>query len=395
MSDILNDAGLQTKDLTTLISELETELRSIYGTDINLDPNSPDGQIVNIVSQLGVDLRELLTSVNSGFDPDQAEGTVLDQRVAINGISRAGGTFTTVLIDVTTDRAVNLVGLDTASAEIDPDVENLYTIKDNEGTLFYLLNSQSIGAAGTNQYTFRAADLGTVEITIGTITTPVTVIAGVTAVNNPGGALVQGQDEETDSALRLRRKRSTGITSTGYLDALQSALQSLDGVTTAIVEENNTSITDSDGTPGHTIWCIVEGGDNDDIGDVIYRKRSAGCGMRGAVSVDVPRITGGTFEVLFDRPVNQDLYIQFTLTYPDGVFDEANIKALIVENVIWGVGETALSDVIISYVKSLNEDYQITNCEISDDDSTYVEVLPSASPQDRWINNVARITINT
>lgn len=395
MSDVFNHSGLHTKDLETLISELETELKTIYGTDINLDPSSPDGQLVNIICQLGVDLRELLTSVNAGFDPDQAEGTVLDQRVAINNIERAGGTFTTVLIDVTIDRALSLVGLDSAVAETSPSVENLYTIKDNEGNLFYLSASKSEAGAGTYQYEFRSANLGNIEVTIGTITTPVTIIAGVTAVNNPGGALVQGRDEETDAELRLRRRQSTGISSRGYLDSLQAALQNVSGVTTAIVEENNTAITDAGGTPGHTIWCIVEGGADADIGEVIYQKRSAGCGMRGDESVLVPRIGGGTFEVLFDRPVNQDLYIEFTLTYPGGIFSETDIKNMIVENVLWEIGGPATADTIISYLKSFNSGYQITSCGVSDDDITYVEVLDSASPQDRWVNAVARITINT
>ena len=74
MPDIFDENGLQTKTLNELVSELEANLQSIYGNDINLESNSPDGQMVNIYSQAGRDLREVVAKVNAGFDPDQAEG---------------------------------------------------------------------------------------------------------------------------------------------------------------------------------------------------------------------------------------------------------------------------------------------------------------------------------
>jgi hypothetical protein len=46
------------------------------------------------------------------FDPDNAVGVVLDQRVAINGIQRQAGTYTVTPITVVTSQSVNLYGLD-------------------------------------------------------------------------------------------------------------------------------------------------------------------------------------------------------------------------------------------------------------------------------------------
>lgn len=393
MPDNFDSSGLQIKSLTELKSELETAFRDIYGQDINLDPNSPDGQIIAIFAQAGIDLRELLQKINSGFDPDQAEGVVLDQRVAINGISRKGGTYTTVEVDVTVDRALNLVGLDSESAILNPDIANLYTVRDDAGTEFYLLNSQSPGAAGIYTYEFRAADIGAVEVQVNTITTPVTVKNGVTGINNPSGVLVQGEDEESDADLRARRQQSTAITAIGNIDGLEAAINNLDGVTTVIVRENFTNSTDSDGTPAHTIWCIVDGGDDTEIAQVIKSRKTHGAGMRGAESVNIPYNDGRPYIVQFDRPVSESLYIRFSLLLPGGVVDTAEIKRKIVNNINWQVGEDATASTITAFVQSINPDYVITAMEVSDDDATWLEVVSPGSIQNRFVNDVSRITI--
>ena len=195
MVDLLDENGLQTNTLEEIREELVSDLQDIYGIDINVDPNTQDGQQINIYAQGGVDLREVLEQVNANFDPDQAFGRVLDQRVAYNGISRNGGTYTLAPVEITTDDAVNLIGLDAQSDELNPTVANLYTVKDDAGTEFFLLDSESIVGAGTQSLTFRAASIGKVEIQVNTITSPVTVIAGVTDINNPSGALSIGEDK--------------------------------------------------------------------------------------------------------------------------------------------------------------------------------------------------------
>jgi len=394
MPDTFDSTGLTVKTLTELREELEADYKEIYGEDINLDQNSPDGQVTNIQNQAGVDLREVLTAINAGFDPDQAEGRILDQRVALNNITRNGGTFTLVPVEITVDKALNLIGLDDQSDELIPTISNLYTVKDDAGNEFYLLSSVSIVGAGTDTYSFRAKDIGDVQISVNTITTAVTIISGVTNINNTAGASSQGVNEEKDADLKVRRRASTAISSVGYLDAIEAAIKDLDNVTTGIVLENNTDVTDGDGIPPHSIWAIVEGGDNTEIGTVIYAKKSSGSGMKGAVTVDILRPNGTNFEAKFDRPIDADLYIRFNLVLPGGVVDTDNLKVLIVENITWGVGSDAVASQITAYVQSLNANYQISAMEVSDDDITYLEVVSTALPIDRFVNDITRITIS-
>ena len=112
MPDLLDSTGLTLKTLSELVTELEDYLKIIYGDDINIEQNTQDGQSINIYSQGGIDIREIVQKVFTGFDPDEAEGRVLDQRVAINGIERNSGTYTYVDITFSIDRSMNLIGLD-------------------------------------------------------------------------------------------------------------------------------------------------------------------------------------------------------------------------------------------------------------------------------------------
>src|SRR3990172_6160373 len=101
MPNILDANGLQVKTLTEVTDALEEAYRSIYGADINLGSNSPDGQVIGILAQAIVDNLELLVQVYNSFAVESAFGVVLDQRVALNGVARRQGTYTQAMVSVT------------------------------------------------------------------------------------------------------------------------------------------------------------------------------------------------------------------------------------------------------------------------------------------------------
>ena len=61
MPNVLNEDGLTIKTKQEVIDlivngDAETAgLKSIYGNDINVDSNSPDGQMVGVLAQVAVD----------------------------------------------------------------------------------------------------------------------------------------------------------------------------------------------------------------------------------------------------------------------------------------------------------------------------------------------------
>lgn len=378
--------GLQTLTQNEIVEDLTQDFQDVYGEDINVESNSPDGQIINIFAQMLEDQYELLSQVNASFDPDQAVGTVLDQRCAINGIQRKAGTYTYVTIDVETDRSVTLQGLNQYSEE------QAYTVSDGEGNKFVLSATSAIGA-GTSQLVFRALNVGNVEVLPNTITTPVTIVLGVKSINNPGVAITQGTNEETDAELRERRKRSVAISNQGYVDGLAAALENLSDVTKVNVYQNRSNTTDADGIPGHSIWVVIQGGTDAEIGQVMDNKVAGGVGMKGSQSVNVEQADGQVAIYYFDRPTAQTLYVSLDITPLDGQsIVPADIKSALVSGMSFQPNETVDSSAIICYIKSIQDNVAVT-CQVSTDGTTWATFVTPTTKDKYFQMSTESITI--
>ena len=361
MPNIIDANGLQTKTYDELLAELEAGFKAIYGTDINLGQDTPDGQLLNLFIQGYLDLLDLQTQVYNTFDPDNAIGVILDQRVAINGIQRQGGTHTITDITIVTSAACNLYGQDQS-------VEPVYTIQDNAGTQWQLQTTQTIPGATTTIASFAAVDPGEILTVPNTIQTPVTVVLGVSSVNNPTTYTTLGINEESDADLKIRRSKSVSLASQGYLAGLLAQLENLEGMNSAFVYENNTGSTDSDGVPGNSIWVIVSGTSTDeDIANAIYQKRNAGCGMFGSEVYFVTQVDGSMFQINWDNVLTETLFIVFTATSIDGeeLPDIPSIRPGLVTSFVPGVNEEIDVNALATDVQEIDSNTLVSNAGFS------------------------------
>ena len=395
----ISSSGLVVKDYNTLLEEIQTGLNSIYapdGDEINFNSETPDGQFTNIVTQLGTDVRELAQEVYNSFNPDNCSGSVQDSRYALNNITRNGGTFTIQNIDVTVNQTVTLQGLDANYNQTDAAA---YTVSDNAGNLWYLIDTTTL-QSGTHSLPFRSKNIGLVQPVIGTITTQVTTVLGVTSVNNSVAPTTLGTEQETDALFRVRRSRSTERRGLNNIDSMLSQILDLEGVSDATTHVNPETTTDSTGTPAGQVWVIVEGGANSDIAEVIYTN-SCGRGMRGEVEVDVPAVSGQIFKVKFDRPTPAPLYLKFDfqLTVKLSAVNLSGIKSTITENLIYSLNEDAETSKPTCAAKDAIEQNGgggfALNMQISTDGSDWKDYIPSASLANKFVVDTTRIIINT
>lgn len=376
MSDLFNENGLQTATAPELLQDLETAFRAIYGEDVLLDSSTPDGQWLNILVQKGVDVRGLLMQLYNSFNPDNTQGAVLDQRCALNNVFRKAGTFTTVDVTIVTDRELTLQGLD--DQYNNPEATG-FTIQDNEGNRFILVNTTEL-SVGSNECRFRSEQLGQVIVAPHTLTVPVTIVLGVISVDNDtSGSL--GEDEESDANLKIRRRQSVSIGSFGYLNGLQGALLQLDGVNDAKVYENYTSSTDENGTPGHCIWVVMDGGATDEIAQTIYSKKCPGTNMRGNITYDITTPAQTTFTAKWDNVTDEDFYIKFNIKpIATGIsFNLDAIKAYIQNNIDLKIGEFAetasITEIAQQAIESVGGQGYAVNVQVSTDETTWVDYL--------------------
>lgn len=398
MADFINETGLTVSTYSELLAYIQDNMNAIYAKDgdlINFDSSTPDGQFTNILAQIGSDVRELTTEVYNSFDPDKCSGVVQDSRYALNYLIRKGGTFTVQNIDITTNRTVELQGLDGSYNDLNA---SSYTVSDNAGNNWYLIDTTTI-TAGTTSLPFRSQNPGLVQPTVGTITNQVTKVLGVTGVINSTAPTTLGEDQESDEEFRVRRNRSTAINGQNNYDAMTGQLLALDGITDVYVHVNNTATTDSTGTDAYTVWVIAEGGANSGIANIIYAN-GGGLPTRGDVSVNTVSVSGEEVTVNFDRVNPVPLYIQFDLknTNSDVNVNPDVVKSYIVENLTYSLGAPAetseITDVASDALLTIGSGLYALNVEVSTDGTTWTDYIASASLQDKFVVDATRITIN-
>jgi len=361
MPNLIDANGLQVNTRQELVDFFTAAWQRIYGSDVNLASNTPDGQWMNLNIQVILDTQDLLVQIYNMFDPDNAIGVILDQRVAINGIQRQAGTYTVTNVTITNSQSVNLYGLDQSDQAV-------YTVADNAGNNWFLQATVLGLSPGSHALSFRAATPGATLTVPNTINVPVTIVLGVDTINNPTTYTTLGTNEETDAALKVRRQKSVSLASQGYLKGLLAALENIPGVTSAFVYENLTNVTNGDGVPGHSIWVIVSGtGAPADIAQAIYTKRNAGCGMYGQTSYTVIQVNGSPFTVFWDTVLAQNAFIAFTATSINGI-NQPNIAAIrsgIITTYVPGVNEEVNINALSTAVQSIDSNTLVTNAGFS------------------------------
>lgn len=389
MTNEINEDGLVVQTLPEIITEITEGYKVIYGQDISVESNTPDGQLINIEAMSKADTLDLATMIYNMFNVDTVRGVPQDILYKINNVYRKSSEYSFVQVNVTTTRPLNLQGLD---ADIEKPDGVGYTVADNSGNQFILTNSVSLSAAGTYTLEFRAQNLGAIEVLPNTVINMVTVIAGVSSVNNPAAQYILGTNEESGEKFATRRNASTAISSKGFLDGLIAQLNSIPLVEFATAYDNQSNTPDAEGIPAHGFWCIIEGGADVNIANVIYGNMGMGNPMKGSVSYTLTKANGETVNILWDRPVAQPLYIKMTIQSKIGQAPDVDfLKRYLVENQAFGVYEKADATTISCITVKGDDTITVVLCQVSIDGTNWAGLVAPSSRQNFFtldINNI-------
>ena len=392
--NIIDGSGIHIQTYTDIVNAIVNGspsipgLVQIYGSDINVGSNTPDGNLVNIVALSKEDILQLLVQIYDSFDPDQAVGVALDAISQLCGITRQGGSYTQTNILLTATQAVNLVGLDTPAS-------TPFTISDANNNQFNLMVSQTISAAGSYTYAFQAAEVGFVQVIPNTITNIVTITLGVASVNNPSTPSVVGEDQETDAALRIRRQQSISIPSQGNLNGLIGGLKSIYGVNQVVVYQNSTGTTDAHGVPARSIWAILDGGASGSIGTVLYDYWFPGIGMYGTTAVPITQIDSSVVNMYYDPAVYQNFYAEFNVHSKLSLSVSGSALATYLStNYILGIYQAADITALSALVESYSSDLNISGAGVSLTNSNYTSMVWPSSFKSKLVLPAANINIS-
>jgi uncharacterized phage protein gp47/JayE len=158
-----------------------------------------------------------------------------------------------------------------------------------------------------------AVNAGPIDQPANTIDTILTPMLGWDGVINPVAGS-SGEDRETDEQLRLRFRNGKFDRATNSIDSIYSALINLNGVTEVTIYENDTSLPDANGVPGHSFLPIVSGGLSTDIANAIWENKPIGILSYGNTTVSISDDQGFPHAISFSRPNPVVIYISMDIT---------------------------------------------------------------------------------
>ena len=282
---IITDSGVESVSLTEYKDLLEIAFKGAFGDDLDLDPQTPQGEIIGILALDFSQLDDAQVVALQQLNIYNAGGNQLDGYGSTYNIPRELSDYSTVVAQVTG-----------ASGTIIPTGSQARTIA---GDLFQLLDPITI-SGGFGEGKFQAVELGAVSIESNTLTTIISVVIGWDTIDNTADGTV-GDTKEIDIDYRNNIFNRLYINSNGSVNSVRSALFSVNGVEDTRVFENVTNAIDTiqgiDLNP-HSIACIIESTDatEDDIANAIYDNKSMGCDTEAVDNVPQTAVTITTID---------------------------------------------------------------------------------------------------
>ncbi|MBP2156853.1 baseplate J/gp47 family protein [Erwinia rhapontici] len=384
-----DNSGLQVDTFRDIFQSLSDSYKEIYGNDIDLDQDSPDGQRVALEAQARTDVEAALQWMYSQMDPDFNTGDMQQIIAKLHGLYLRPGSRSQRDLKVVTDRPVFLYAG--------------YKIQDQANQTWFIRTAVTV-PAGTTEVTFFAELFGKVTGLVSDTFTQLTPELGVQFFISES-AVVVGRDEETPEEFRQRRNRSLENPATGSTGAIFAKVAQLTGVTDVNIDENDTKIDDPvTGIPANSIWLVVEGGAVSDIVEVMVKQKGGGTGTKGDITgrfiENLVRPDGTTLAIAhdmqFDRPIYIPLHIKLTAkrkTISDPV-DTDSLKEALADRVMH-IGESLdANELYANGYGTSRVNYVLTNMKISSDGVTYTDSELSPGFQGKFTLDIDNIVID-
>lgn len=295
------------------VDELRAEMRSIWQdafreegkTLLNVDPETPAGQIIDSETALIAAKDSEFLHLANMFNPETAEGIWQDALAKIYFLERKRESSTIVEC--------------TCTGRMGTAIPQGSLVRTDEGRVLVSVKAAEIPEEGFVVIPFTVQDRGVVYIGAHEVTTIITIIPGWDTVDNELAGIT-GRTEETRTEFEARRKKSVAHNAHGTTASIYAAIAEIDNVVACLVLENDmTSPILKYGVKvdGHSICAIVYGGDEAEIAKAIYLKKDAGCGTCG--NTEITHIaedyynSSFTYKILRPSPVRFRVFARLQL----------------------------------------------------------------------------------
>lgn len=308
--------GFVRKTQEVIIAEIEADELATIADDLDVAADQFVGQLNGIFGrQLSIGWEQLEICYN-GFDPESAEGRLLEMLCKLTGTFRRGDTRSEVILSCNLDDGAVLEnGVAYAAIEDHPDVRWTPSLD------LYPTGYTAVGA-GNKLITFVAEFTGPIEGFAGTINVIATPIVGWNTVVNPDDAEL-GLRTDLDDALRIRRESELATIGSATVRAITANIAQAFAtkITQLKVFENEGDSIDANGLPPHSVEALIFDGDVPSVVDtalaqVILESKAGGIATSGNTTSTATALVNGvesTLPVKFSRAAQLPIYLIINL----------------------------------------------------------------------------------
>ena len=300
--EYVEKTGVIVPDTAELRQGVESEWRALFGPDLLLTPESPEGVVVTAETEARDAVVRNNAAVANQINPNLAGGVFLDSIAALTGLVRRRAEPSLVI--------ALLRGV--PSTIIPAGVR----VKTEAGDEFASKKAVVLDETGRAETYFYSAVQDSVPCPAGSLTEIQDGVLGWETITNPGPAVL-GQTVENDVLFRRRRRQTLFLQGIALPQAITSALYDVPGVSSVVYRENFTSApknVDGKTLAPHSIYVCVDGGENEAVAAALHHNKSGGCGWNGGTTVPVQDTASGqTYFVQFDRPELVPVLARYTV----------------------------------------------------------------------------------
>ncbi len=327
----IEDGELVSDTVEDILNAMLEEARAQFGDDIN------DGEL-SVIRAFYIPVAEQLAKaqedvglVLSSAQIDNAEGAALDLLTALIGVRREDSRRATgeVIFSrenaATTDFSIPRGTIVQTDNRLDP-------------IRFKTTTSAVLSAGETEVSVPVEADSGGVVANMGSNALVIMPKppSGIETVTNPEPT-DGGTERETDSELRDRAKKELADGAKATAAALVAGARAVDGVASVniFINDSNVDETDTGGLPDHSFELVIEGGDPDEIGQMLLETKAAGdTAYAGAFGIPETAtgvlINGQEFEVDFSRPSPVHIYVDVSMKVTEEYAGDDDVRDAVV-----------------------------------------------------------------
>lgn len=286
-------------------------MRTAFGSDLNADSRTPQGQLVTSLTAIIQDRDNASVELGNNFDPRYAIGQFQEALAAVYFLTRKTATRSIAQLEF-----IGIAGTL---------IPQGFIMIDDAGIEWACVNTTPLSAAMVE---FACVTPGPVQAAPRTIRTFKQTIDGIDRAENPDAAAA-GSFEESRANFETRRYNSVAANSKNMNSSVRGSVDNLPGVIDVYVDDNFTDNTVTKGSTNYpmirnSLLVSVVGGDDQAIAEQIVIKGGTGCSFVGNTTVIWKDTSVGSsqppeYTVKFLRPNHVTVLMRLRVVDPSSI----------------------------------------------------------------------------